>query len=373
MKGLKVLVSPLDWGLGHATRMIPLVHGFLEKGARVWLAASGPTAALLSSAFPQLTLLALEGYGIRYPRQGIFFLPSMFSQLPRVLNAISREKVWLEQMQRKFAWDLVVSDNRYGLYHPDARNILVTHQLYPKSGSILLPDYLVHRMHRHLMRRFDEIWIPDSPGQGNLSGVLSHPPYQGKPSHYIGPLSRLQPGVRPPVEGFETGRYLLVLLSGPEPQRSLLEEKILRSAVSFPKPVILVRGLPGSPGLPEIKDGVTLINHVDPSTLAALLTHAGWIVCRSGYSTIMDLVRLGKKALLVPTPGQPEQEYLAGYLGAMGYFPTLAQGAFTLDAALVACQEHRGAFPEFDFHAFEGFLQKRFPGPGVTDQFPIES
>jgi hypothetical protein len=87
----------------------------------------------------------------------------------------------------------------------------------------------------------------------------------------------------------------------------------------------------------------------------------------------MDLVRLGKKALLVPTPGQPEQEYLAGYLSAMGYFPTLSQGAFTLDAALVACQEHRGAFPEFDFHAFEGFLQKRFPGPGVTDQFPIES
>jgi UDP-N-acetylglucosamine transferase subunit ALG13 len=292
----------------------------------------------------------------------------MLSQLPRLINAISSEKVWLDEMQRKYCWDFIVSDNRYGIYHASARSILVTHQLYPTFWKVRLPDVMLHHMHRRLMRPFDEVWIPDAAGAVNLSGDLSHPPAKGMTCHYIGPLSRLHPAVGEPPFGLRTGQYLLALVSGPEPQRSILEGKILASVDDFQKPVVLVRGLPGSADTPAGKERLTIINHADPSTLASLVVHAGWVVCRSGYSTVMDLVRLGKRALLVPTPGQTEQEYLADYLQDRGFFPAMPQAVFTLEAALEKLQAHGGWLPVIDFAEHQSFLAKRFVQTGNPSQ-----
>ena len=322
--------------------MVPVVRSLLDAGARVTLAGSGAVSRLLSAEFPSLEMLPLEGYGIRYPRQGRYFAPYLLSQFPRVVNAIFAEKVWLDQQLPVHRWNLVISDNRYGLHHPSVKSVLVTHQLYPRSGHYWLPDALLHRLHRRLMRPFDEIWVPDLPDSPGLSGLLSHPSPQGLPVSYIGPLSRLSPGTADLPERLLPGKFLLALVSGPEPQRSMFEQAILAQAHSLPVPVVLVRGQPAAAGPGEWLGTVLSLHHAPAGLLSALVTHAGWIICRSGYSTLMDLVTLRRTAMLVPTPGQPEQEYLAGHMETMGWFPQMRQEHISLSHAL----ERLNAFQE---------------------------
>lgn len=357
-------MSPLNWGLGHATRIIPLVHSLRALGAQVWLASDGPVASLLAAEFPDLPMLKLEGYRIRYPGQGWLFIPSMLGQLPSILNVISREKVWLRRMQRDFGWDVVISDNRYGLHHPATRNILLTHQVYPRAGFAFIPRNLLHRIHRRFMRPFDEIWIPDAAGDDNLSGALSHPPPAGICHRYIGPLSRFKDAQAGAVPPLAPESYYLALLSGPEPQRSLFEKKILSTMQGLALPLVLVRGLPGQAQQDFLPENITVYNHADPGLLASLLRGAAGVVCRAGYSTVMDLACLGKKALLVPTPGQTEQVYLAGYLSRRGYFPTMDQEGFSMVKAIDMLHMHGGIAPAADFTLYHRFLESLALKPG---------
>jgi hypothetical protein len=309
-------------------------------------------------------MLKLEGYRIRYPGQGWLFIPSMLAQFPSLLNVISREKVWLHRMQRDIGWDMVISDNRYGLHHPDMRNILLTHQVYPRSGFALIPLNLLHRIHRRFMRPFDEIWIPDAAGGDSLSGDLSHPPPVGIRHRYIGPLSRFNDIEAVGVPPLEPGSYYLALLSGPEPQRSLFEKKILSTMQGLDLPLVLVRGLPGQAPQDLSQENLIVYNHAGPGLLASLLRGAAGVVCRAGYSTVMDLACLGKKALLVATPGQTEQVYLAGYLSGRGYFPTMDQEGFSLVKAIDMLRLHQGIAPAADFSAYHRFLESLSPQPG---------
>jgi hypothetical protein len=329
--------------------MIPVVKTLLDAGALVTLAGSGAISRLLSAEFPGLEMLHLDGYGIRYPRNGQFFASYLLTQVPGVYNAISREKVWLQQQLSNRHWDWVISDNRYGLYHPSLKSILVTHQLYPRSGHTWLPDALLHQVHRRLVRPFDEIWVPDLADGEGLSGRLSHPPPGDLPVTYIGPLSRLSPEASGLTEGLQPGKYLLALVSGPEPQRSMFEQTILAQAQSLPVPVVLLRGLPGAEDQAGWSGNVLMLPHAPARQLSALVSQAGWIVCRSGYSTLMDLVQLRRTAMLVPTPGQPEQEYLAGHMEAMGWFPQVPQAGLSLSLALERLSTYR------DGPAFTGF------------------
>lgn len=328
-----MLVSPLDWGLGHATRVIPLIRAFITSGARVDIAASGSTFTLLHQAFPGLDIYELPGYPVRYARSGGWFLPYLATQAPGLLRVVREEKAWLHREMPSRQWDIIVSDNRYGLHHPQAYSILLTHQVHPRAGSRLVPNGLLSQLHRAWMKPFDAVWVVDQPAPRDLAGKLSQPLPKGINARYIGLLSQLIGPVQPLPAGFKSGAYLLVLLSGPEPQRSLLEEKVLQGLDQVDLPVVLVRGLPGpAVALPK-RDGLTVIDFADASLVATLLTHARGIVCRSGYTSLMDLRRMGRHALLVPTPGQGEQEYLAAYLSSRKEFPTLSQDAFSLSAA----------------------------------------
>jgi hypothetical protein len=330
--------------------MVPVVRSLQDAGARVTLAGSGAVASLLSAEFPSLELLHLEGYGIRYPRLGRNFAPYLLAQVPRVYNAISAEKVWLEKQLTHRHWDWVISDNRYGLHHPSVRSILVTHQLFPRSGRPWMPVSLLHRVHRLLMRPFNDIWVPDIADGDGLSGALSHPPPGDLPVTYIGPLSRLSPSKCGLPAGLDPGKFLLALISGPEPQRTIFEAAIRAQAGSISMPLVLVRGLPNLDAKATWEGSLLTMPHAPAEFLAALVSQAGWIICRSGYSTLMDLVKLGRSAMLVPTPGQPEQEYLAGYLEARGWFRQMRQEALSLSLAA----ERLGAASECP--AFPGFV-----------------
>ncbi len=323
-----MLVAPLDWGLGHATRCIPIIKALLDAGCTVTLAGEKETAELLKNEFPQLEILFLKGYRIRYPRKGLFFMPKMFLQLPKVLRAIKYEHAWLKVQQSVMQgkWDLVISDNRYGLHHPDLNTVIITHQLGIITGMGRYFDNLMIKYTHRWLNAFQQVWVPDFSGDNSLAGILSKPEVMPPSVRYIGPLSRLTPVKQSP-------EHVLIMLSGPEPQRSLLERKLRIQASQLNLPVLFVRGLPRSRQQLKKEKNITFVNHLNATELSSAIAKAHFVICRSGYSSIMDLIRMGKKALLIPTPGQTEQLYLAEYLRNKGWFAVASQHKIDLKLA----------------------------------------
>lgn len=305
---MAVLIAVLNWGLGHASRCVPLIRSLTARGLRVIIASDGEALYLLRSEFPALPYYELPAYGVRYSRSAAGLPWSMLKQLPRLNRAIHTEHRLVDQIIRKEQVQLIISDNRYGAYHPAVRSVWLGHQL-----QLLLPRQwrwlakITNAMHHRFLSCFHEHWVPDLPGS-QLSGVLSA---YNKPVRYTGVLSRFYTEVPLPEKVYP----VVAVLSGPEPQRTLLEEILRAQLPLLPVRALLVRGVKGDGTIRHLQ------NHDETDFLTAyplnqLLRYAELVVARSGYSTIMDLAVLGKKALLVPTPGQPEQEYLATRVAA---------------------------------------------------------
>ncbi|SEI41729.1 UDP-N-acetylglucosamine:LPS N-acetylglucosamine transferase [Dyadobacter koreensis] len=338
---LNILLAPLDWGLGHATRCIPLIRYLLEKHCQVTLAAQGATATLLKSNFPGLTILPIPGYHIQYSSSGKTLPFKILLQIPKILTAIQKERRWLRRIQQQNRYDLVISDNRYGLKIKGVPSLILTHQLLIKTGGGAFLDQILRRIHYGILEKFDGCWVVDEPDNKGIGGQLSHPGTIPVNARYIGILSQLVPAVR--AEGLVSGE-ILILLSGPEPQRSILERLIL---AQIPKSsgyqFILVGGQPDGHFSDEIPANTVYFSHRNAAELTRLISRAELVVCRSGYSTLMDLAFMGKKALLIPTPGQSEQTYLATYLNRQGLFFVKSQSSLDLKTDL----EKALAFPGF--------------------------
>ncbi len=324
-----ILVAPLDWGLGHTTRCIPLIKLLLEAETRVLVAAEDSAAALLKKEFPHLEILPLKGYKVHYNRNNNSFLLKMFSQLPKMIAAIRHENKWLKTMVAQHQIDAVISDNRYGCYHKQIPSIFITHQLRIQTGWHYM-DSLIQQIHYKFINRFNACWVPDMAGEENMAGNLSHP---GKlpsiPTHYLGILSRCTP------LALQKKYNLAVVLSGPEPQRSILESLLLTQLKQLSLTVIFIRGLPGKV---ENKispiTGITIVDHLPADEINIAMQSAEIVLARAGYSTIMDLMAMQQKAILIPTPQQTEQEYLAHYLMDKKIFLCFPQKQFSLQTAL---------------------------------------
>jgi predicted glycosyltransferase len=327
---VSVLISPLDWGLGHATRCIPIIKELIDQGARVIIASSGPQKTLLKAEFPDLEMLDLPGYSIRY-KKGFFLKWGLIFRTPSIFKQIRKENQWLDRIVRSRELDAVISDNRYGLYHKNLHNVFLTHQPAIQTGHGKLADRLILRWHYRLIRKFSVCWIPDWSGDFSLAGRLSHPEMQlPVPTEYIGLLSRLKP-----LQQAVKKNTLLVLLSGPEPQRTQFEKSILIQLENLSLQCTIVRGLPddGSLVSPARAD-IQMVNHLPAEELNVLMNTSDLILTRSGYSSIMDLVQLGKNAILVPTSGQTEQEYLGDHLQEMKWMLSIPQKKFDLKKAI---------------------------------------
>ena len=325
----RVLVAPLDWGLGHATRSILIIRELLEQGFEVMLAAEKGGAALLNTEFPQLEILPLKGYRVTYSKNEKFFFFKMLLQGPTILRSIHYEHKWLSAVIKKYAIDIVISDNRFGFFNKNVHNIFITHQLYIKTGNSF-SERIAQKINYRYINKFDECWVPDEAGEKNLGGVLSHPELMPRiPVKYIGVLSRF--------EKYTTEQYidLLIMLSGPEPQRTLFENILLRQLKTVDLKIVLVRGLPTGKSIESgMSDNVKIFNHLAGTALNELILSSKVIVARSGYTTVMELAALNRKAILIPTPGQTEQEYIANYLSDKNYCTTSSQKSFSLLAAL---------------------------------------
>lgn len=324
----RILVAPLDWGLGHATRCIPIIRILLQHGNEVVIAASGMTADLLAREFPGIKILSLPGYEIRYSRSRYFFSPKLIFQIPKMLRVISREKAMIKKWLTEEKIDAVISDNRPFIRHDSVPSVYITHQLHVETGHKWM-NRLAGNIHRRIINAFSECWVPDEEEGEGWAGKLSHPDrLPGIPVRYIGLLSRFRK-MDLPI------RYdLLIMLSGPEPQRSQLEKKLLRQAGTMRLRIALLRGLPGRESLPAHPDHIRLFNHLPSEELNDIICSSACVAARGGYSTIMDLAVLSKPALLIPTPGQSEQEYITTHLGKKGKYHSVDQNDISLDADL---------------------------------------
>lgn len=306
----KVLVAPLDWGLGHATRCIPIIQELLRQQAEVYVAAGGSGKTILMNAFPDIRHLDIPGIRIQYPANGKM-ASAILRQLPGMYRAISNEHKILRQKIDELKLTHVISDNRYGLYSSKIPSAFVSHQLHIKAGKKLaFLEPLLALLNHHFINRFSELWIPDNKNGIRISGNLSLTSKVKIPFYEVGPLSRFHGPSSATSKKYER----IALLSGPEPQRTLLEKKLVDAFTKLNGPSLIVRGLPGNSNI-ESHPFLDMKNTISDGELVQLLHPDTALICRSGYSTIMDIAYLQhKKILFIPTPGQTEQEYLAEHL-----------------------------------------------------------
>lgn len=334
----RILVAPLNWGLGHATRSIPIIKALIEHGFEPVIASDGTALSLLKKEFPKLETVELPSYDITYPKKGKFFKLNLVKGSPKMLKAIKNEKKALKSIIETYRIDGVISDNRLGMYSKKVPSVFITHQLQVLSGNT---TWLSTKIHQNIINHFDECWVPDHQGEPNLSGKLGHIKSHGIPIKYIGPLSRFNK--------IETEKKydVMVLLSGPEPQRFMLEEKLLMAFESFEGTVLFVKGTVENEQKITEKGNMTIYNFMTSELLEKALNESELIVSRSGYTTVMDLAKLNKKAFFIPTPGQFEQEYLAKRLTEDGIVPSCNQDDFTLEN-LYTIEQYSG-LKNFDY------------------------
>lgn len=346
-----ILVAPLNWGLGHATRCIPIIRALEQNGFRPVLASDGAALELLKKEFPHLTALELPSYQIEYPKKASGFLWKMIKSTPKALLAMQAEKNKARKWVEEYQLAGIISDNRLGLHCKKVPSVFITHQLRVLSGSM---TWLTTFLHGIYIGKFDECWVPDARDFPNLSGKLGHLRESSLPIKYIGALSRFEKQNLPIVYDF------MVLLSGPEPQRTLLEEKLIRKLTGCKEKVVFVKGKIEEKQTVQTTGNITFYNFMQTAQLEKTFNESETVICRSGYTTVMDLARLEKKALLIPTPGQFEQEYLAEKFQHEGILPTVRQHKFRKDA-IYSVGLYPGLpkiNPETDwknlFHLFEG-------------------
>ena len=335
MQQKKVLIAPLDWGLGHATRCIPVITAFIELGYHVTIATEGAHEIILREAFPGLTFLRLKGYGIRYSKKAAGFTFKMIVQIPRILYNIFREFWWLSKTNRHQQFDLIVSDNRLGFFHFKIPSVFITHQLNlqtPYSWSTRCLQWMQYTWFKLF---YAMVWVPDMEGDQNLSGILGNPIWKPSvPVWYMNCLSRLKAYATGPVDGQQPTDLFLAIVSGPEPQRSIFQEILWVEGNGLHQPLKLIAGTAGQPNNQAVSTFGSIVPHLGGPDLVKAIENAKYIISRGGYTSLMELIPLNKPLILVPTPGQTEQEYLAKRWQEKGWAIAYDQSAFHLEKAL---------------------------------------
>lgn len=318
----RILVAPLNWGLGHATRCIPIINALLENNFIPIIASDGDALKLLQKEFPDLESIELPSYNIKYSKKGKHFKLKLIFDSPKWLKAAHDEKKFIKNLVQSGKIDGIISDNRLGVYSKEVPSVFISHQLNVLSGNT---SWISSKLHQNIIKKFDQCWVPDLAGEPNLSGKLGHLKNNQINIKYLGLLSRFQKIDCEPIYD------LMVLLSGPEPQRTLLEEKLLSELHSYDGSVIFIKGKVEERQTINKENNLLIYNFMTSKELELTMNHSKIVLSRSGYTTVMDLAKLEKKAFFIPTPGQYEQEYLAKRLYEKGLVPTCGQNEFTLE------------------------------------------
>lgn len=358
-----ILIAPLDWGAGHTTRCIPIIDCVMKLGHRAVVAGNSAQLAIVNEAFGgQTHNIPLEGYNIKYTPLNKYAQAGLLLQMPRVLHTIKQERQWLRQAVKDHKINGVIADNRYGLHHEVVPSVIMTHQLRVLTGMGGIADKAVQRLHYRFLNRFAATWVVDAEGSCSMAGKLAHTRPMPQHAQYIGLLSRFA------GDGYDYNNKaadaVLILLSGPEPQRTILSRLLWRQAVNYTGKIIFAEGSENAVTPAAIPEHISYYKRLGGPALQEALCAAKTVVCRSGYSTLMDLAATGKRAILIPTPGQTEQEYLGKTAHESGVHYTMLQDGFDLVHALhewgrreVQGKINAGAFG-MHRHIIEAWLSK---------------
>ena len=308
------LIAVLDWGLGHASRCVSVIEQLIDAGQEVTVASAGKALLFLREHFPALHFVELPAYNIRYPYSSM--VVNMLLQSPKVFRVMWREHRLLRKVVAECEITRIISDGRFGCWHPNVESVWLAHQLHIQHHNALVAGTANTLYHAYVRRCFQQLWIPDHTVPPRLAGNLSEP-IPGLPYQYLGPQSRFKDEVH--SEHSTTKYRYLALLSGPEPQRSILEKKLRQQLIAKGEPALLVRGVPGSTQIQQQTGQLYEVDWLLGASLHEAVATSATIICRSGYSTLMDAHYWQKRLLLIPTPGQTEQEYLARYWSEQGW------------------------------------------------------
>ncbi|MBL4652088.1 MAG: glycosyltransferase [Flavobacteriales bacterium] len=331
MSKKKIFISPLDWGLGHATRCVPIIKILRDLNCDVIIGSDGPQLDLLRKEFPTVPHLKFPGYNINYPKNGGMTW-HMLKSFRKVAQRIMLENQYISEINAVHKLDGIISDNRYGLYNNNIPSVFITHQLNIQAP---IGQFILKGVTNKFIKKYKECWVPDFEGKENLAGKLSqkNPPKNVK---YIGPISRL--------DNYAVGRKkydVLVIISGPEPQRTIFQNLIIPQLHQTNTSALVVLGQPDKT-ISRTEGKLEIRSHLNSQQMAEAINGADVVVSRPGYSTIMDLAQFGKKAMFIPTPGQTEQEYLAKYHRGKGHTSWQKQKDLNLKSGLEMAGNYKG-------------------------------
>jgi uncharacterized protein (TIGR00661 family) len=324
----KILVCPLNWGLGHATRVVPIIEQLKRESFDIWIASSGDSQIFLKQQFPNLNYIDFPNYKVKYSASESQVL-RFICAVPKIILGTIIEHVQQKKIIKKHNFDIVISDNRYGLWNRSAHTIFITHQLNIKlPGKLNVFEPLLKHFTKRLLKKYNECWIPDVLGEESIAGELSQPCSLNN-LYYIGLLSRYRSNKE--LKPVEKEIDLLFILSGPEPQRTIFEDIIWDQTKNSKLSISLVRGT----SIKRKREySFPVYDLLNSEELLTLIFKSEVVICRSGYSSVMDLIAMNKKAFFVPTPGQTEQEYLAEYLQRKGLFNSVSQNEFNIEMVM---------------------------------------
>lgn len=330
--GKRILYAVLNWGYGHTVHSFPLID-HLNRNHDVILAADGQARILLLRRFPKNLCIPLKDARITYSKKKFLMPFCLAVQAVKMLLGMRREHRITRHLVKNLKIDRIISDNRYGVRNKQIPSYLITHQLRFHMPVRKLEGLSI-LFNRLIFKGFTGVWVIDSGDVNmNLSGDLSHNnPLSSHPKvRYMGLWSDLNP--RETTEDID----LLAILSGPEPQRALFEKILLDQFSRLTGNFVLVRGTEK----PEITDmnAVKIIGFADRDLISDLMSRSRMVICRSGYTSAMDLVRMRKKAIMVSTPGQTEQEYQADLYHKRGWFYSVSQDELDLTVDLTRAKE----------------------------------
>jgi predicted glycosyltransferase len=328
--GRNILICPLEWGLGHAGRMIPVARKLLAAGNNVFIGSGEDHLEFFRKEVPGLSYIDFPGFRIKYSR----WLPQyivIFFTTPLFIFRSIQEHYRLKTIIRNYKIDILISDSRIGLWNKRISTALVTHMMrVPHPRGLRFLENAGNPLVKIITGKFNFCLIPDLPGEVNISGKLSHCSDLPLNARYTGLLSRFGNHGKE-SDMVQKKYYCTVILSGPEPQKTILRDKLTEILKTTDKPSVILEGSPRGEIQRSVNGNITFISHLPSSGFVKLIMESENIVTRSGYTTIMELISLGRSALLIPTPGQPEQEYLAEYLTGKGWFKTISQDALSPD------------------------------------------
>ena len=320
-----ILIAPLNWGLGHATRCIPIIKALQDNNYIPIIASDGIALELLRKEFPYIQTLELPSYQIEYAKNGKNFKWKLLQNSPKMIKAVLNEKKTVKKWIEKYDIDGIISDNRLGVFSKKVPSVFITHQLNVMTGNT---TWITSKLHQYIIKKYKECWVPDVKGTPNLTGKLGHIENPNFEIKHIGSLSRMH------KKEIQKQFDLMIILSGPEPQRGLLEEKLKKEVVNYKGNVVFIKGIVEKEQIKNQIENVTYFNFMNTRQLEQTFNESEMVLCRSGYTTIMDLAKLEKKAFFIPTPGQFEQEYLAEKLEKEGLVPYALQDDFKMENLL---------------------------------------